>query len=114
MLNHEDASNNIKLANVTVELTKTSLELAEATKRDAAAMKTIAIMTMTFLPATFFATVFSMPVLKWVQPTVIQGGFWVYLAVTLPSTVLCFILWIVATKWEYFVNRFKPHSTIKY
>lgn len=56
-------------------------------------MKTVAVMTMAFLPATFFAALFSMPSLQSDDPSVIRPRFWVYLAFTLPTTVLVFGLW---------------------
>lgn len=58
-------------------------------------MKTIAVMTMAFLPGTFFAALFAVPSLKWEQPgpNVIQPKFWVYWAFTLPSTLLVFVVW---------------------
>ena len=61
-------------------------------------MKTIAIVTMTFLPATFFAAVFAMPVLRWDASPVVQPNFWVYLAFSFPSTALVFAVWAVITK----------------
>ena len=59
----------------------------------AASMQTIAIMTMTFLPATFFAALFAVPSLRWDWPRVIQEYFWVYWAFTIPFTTLTFALW---------------------
>ncbi len=57
-------------------------------------MKTIAVMTMTFLPGTFFAALFAIPSLQWDQAEVIQNKFWVYWAFTLPATVLVFVTWL--------------------
>jgi Mg2+ and Co2+ transporter CorA len=54
------------------------LKIAEAAKVDSGAMKTVAVMTMLFLPATFFAALFSMPLLQWSEAQVIQDRFWVY------------------------------------
>jgi membrane protein implicated in regulation of membrane protease activity len=61
-------------------------------------MTTIAIMTMLFLPGTFLATVFAIPLLKWDTSPVIQHKFWLYWALTLPSTLIVFILWYMITK----------------
>ncbi|KAM7205229.1 hypothetical protein V8F33_001060 [Rhypophila sp. PSN 637] len=71
-----------------------SILLATATKRDSSSMKTIAVMTMVFLPATFFAALFSMPTLQWDQSQVMQGKFWVYWAFTIPVTVAVFAVWV--------------------
>ena len=68
-------------------------------------MKTIAIMTMAFLPATFFAALFAVPLLKWDEPRVVQSNFWVYWAFTLPATALVFGLWVGITKRRWFLDR---------
>ncbi|KAK3365598.1 hypothetical protein B0T24DRAFT_393263 [Lasiosphaeria ovina] len=75
-----------------------SLKLAKRAKEDSSSMKTVAIMTMAFLPATFFAALFAMPTLQWDTSQVVQDNFWVYLAFTLPSTALVFVIWGVVTQ----------------
>ncbi|KAK3305224.1 uncharacterized protein B0T15DRAFT_502366 [Chaetomium strumarium] len=100
LLTHEDASS--------------SIALAAAAKHDSSSMKTIAVMTMAFLPATFFAALFAVPSLQWDQSTVVQDNFWVYWAFTAPTTVLVFLIWLLATKrpwlyglgWELECDRF--------
>lgn len=82
-------------ARVGHQLADASKKLAEATKKDSSDMKVIAIMTMAFLPATFFAALFDIPTLAWDQPNVITHNFWVYWAFTLPTTLLVFVLWDV-------------------
>jgi Mg2+ and Co2+ transporter CorA len=42
----------------------TSKNIAQAAKDDSYAMKTVAVMTVAFLPATFFAALFAMPLLQ--------------------------------------------------
>jgi hypothetical protein len=63
-------------------------------------MKTVTIMTMAFLPATFFAALFAVPSLQWDKPGVVQDKFWTYWAFTLPYTALLFIAWFLITNWE--------------
>ncbi|KAI1744818.1 hypothetical protein F4680DRAFT_403366 [Xylaria scruposa] len=77
------------------EIAETSRDLAEAAKRDAASMKTIAVMTMAFLPGTFFAALFSVPSLRWDQEVVVTEHFWVYWVFTLPVTAFVFLIWMV-------------------
>jgi Mg2+ and Co2+ transporter CorA len=48
-------------------------------------MKTIAIMTMVFLPPTFIAIFFTMPLLKWDGPKFKQSNFALYWAFLLPT-----------------------------
>ncbi|KAI0545428.1 hypothetical protein F4679DRAFT_588541 [Xylaria curta] len=57
------------------EIAEMSWDLAEAAKRDAASMKTIAVMTMAFLLGTFFAALFSVPSLRWDQEIVVTKHF---------------------------------------
>jgi FtsH-binding integral membrane protein len=93
LLTHEDAIANIKLADA-------SKQLAQSMKKDSSAMKTVAIMTMAFLPATFFAALFAVLSLQWDKPGVVQDKFWIYWAFTLPSTAFVFIAWFLITNWE--------------
>lgn len=93
LLTHEDSATHAELADA-------SRHIAEAAQRDSRSMKTVAIMTMAFLPATFFAALFALPSLDWrafgtpnPAPSVVQPGFWVYWAFTLPATALVFLLW---------------------
>ena len=54
-------------------------------------MKSIAVLTMVFLPGTFFATLFSMPSLGWDQPK----DFPLYWTYTIPFTLAPFIIWAI-------------------
>jgi len=85
LLTHMDAEINIELAHA-------SRELAEATRKDGSSMKTIAILSMIFLPATFFSPLTSMPFLHWDEAPVIQDRFWVYWAFTIPVTIITFLI----------------------
>jgi hypothetical protein len=59
-------------------------------------MKTVAVLTMAFLPATFFAAFFSIPSLGWGEP----DKFALYWACTLPVTLATFVLWAGITQRE--------------
>ena len=68
----------------------TSTAIAEETKADGAAMKTTAALTMVFLPGTFLASVFSMPMLEGAKLSL-------YVAIVVPLTigvVGCWWLWL--------------------
>lgn len=82
--------------------TLASIELAKAAGRDGASMKVVAIMTMAFLPGTFFAALWAVPSLQWEDDaeTVVGKRFWIYWAFTLPLTVLVFVLWALLTQRE--------------
>ncbi|TFB05624.1 hypothetical protein CCMA1212_002027 [Trichoderma ghanense] len=75
---------------INVGLAKDSKEMAVASKQDSSAMKIIALLTTFFLPGTFIASFFAMPLFDWSEPTlsrVANRHFWVYWAVTGPLTV---------------------------
>lgn len=70
--------------------------------QDGASMKTIAIITMAFLPATFVATLFAMPMLSWsdTQGHIISRQFWVYWSVEIPLTFTVFLVWLGWWYWR--------------
>jgi Mg2+ and Co2+ transporter CorA len=79
-----------------------SIQLAKSAKEDAASMKFLALVTLFFLPGTFFATLFAVPSLNWSSDDgVISSRFWIYWAFTLPCTILLVIFykgWTIS-KW---------------
>ncbi|KAF2877115.1 hypothetical protein BDV95DRAFT_138986 [Massariosphaeria phaeospora] len=98
--------------------------IAAASKRDSAAMKTISVLTMVFLPPTFVATFFSMTMFDWTPPSpppspspstspnpgVTYTYLWVYWAVALPLTALVLIVWRV---WWSIADRRYQHEMRK-
>ncbi|KAL2755916.1 hypothetical protein ACRALDRAFT_2042164 [Sodiomyces alcalophilus JCM 7366] len=82
MMTHEDAARNTELAAL-------NTELATAATKDSKAMKSIAMMTMFFLPGTFFASVFSMESL----PTAAAEQFWIFWVCAVASTLVVFVVW---------------------
>lgn len=93
-------------------MAKLGAEIAAASKRDSASMKTVAVLTMAFLPATFFAALFTIPSLDWKGAadgggSVIQSNFWVYWAFTLPATVLVFVVWLVLKNRALLIEVYK-------
>jgi hypothetical protein len=56
-------------------------------------MKVLALMTIFFLPGTFFATIFALPTLQWSEDVVVSSRFWIYWAFTLPCTLLLVALY---------------------
>ncbi|KAL8346215.1 hypothetical protein RB601_004004 [Gaeumannomyces tritici] len=83
-----------------------SIKLARSSAEDSSSMKTIAAMTMAFLPATFFAALFAVPSLQWNgQDKVVQDSFWVYWAFTLPATALVFLIWLLMTKRQWLARH---------
>ena len=67
-------------------------------QRDTSAMKTVAMVTMVFLPGTFVASFFAMPMLKWdatAYNKIVSPRFWIYWMVTVPLTMAVFAVWWV-------------------
>lgn len=68
-------------------------------------MKTLAVVTILFLPGSFVAAIFSMPMFNWASENadnIINPHFSIYLAVTVPLTLLTFVgysLWLLIHKW---------------
>ncbi|KAH8789951.1 hypothetical protein F5882DRAFT_493652 [Hyaloscypha sp. PMI_1271] len=79
---------------------ETNVQIALATSRDSRHMRSIAIVTMVFLPGTFFATVFSMTFFNWFGSggAVVSPYFYIYVLFT-----VCFTL-ITLGSWWYFVS----------
>ncbi|OTA08541.1 hypothetical protein A9Z42_0002420 [Trichoderma parareesei] len=91
---------------INVGLAKDSKEMAVASKQDSSAMKIIALLTTFFLPGTFIATFFAMPLFDWSAPTlsrVTNQHFWVYWAVTGPLTLTTMAGVMVWALWH---NRY--------
>lgn len=76
------------------------IQIASTTSYDSTSMKVIAVMTMVFLPGTFFAALFAVPSLKWDANPVVQDSFWIYWTFTLSTTALVVTLWLLLTKEE--------------
>jgi hypothetical protein len=72
-------------------------------QRDTSAMKTVAIVTMFFLPGTFVASFFAMPMLNWdaaAYNRIVGRRFWIYWIVTVPLTFFVFALWWARKKFK--------------
>ena len=79
--------------------------LASTSKEDSTAMKTLAVVTVTFLPGTFVAALFAVPMFQWdavSNGSIVSGRFWMYWAVTVPLTLLTVMPWFW---WTQRVNK---------
>ncbi|KAI9880078.1 MAG: hypothetical protein M1830_005610 [Pleopsidium flavum] len=92
-----DSRTNISIAN-------DSKRIALDAKKDSVAMKTIAGLTMVFLPGTFTATLFSMVffhVGEEPSPQLsVNSHWWLYVAVTIPLTGLVLAVWAGWLRWK--------------
>ncbi|KAI0183768.1 hypothetical protein EV127DRAFT_506397 [Xylaria flabelliformis] len=74
---------------------RANIEIAAAAKTDSSQMKTIALVTMVFLPATFVASLFSMTFFDWNPPEGrhISPEIWIYVIIAVGLTLLVIGLW---------------------
>ena len=79
-----------------LDVARSSASIAAASKRDGSVMKSISLLTMIFLPATFVSTLFAMPLFDWNADritAIATPHAWIYLAVALPLTVTVVAVW---------------------
>ena len=97
-----------KEAKVGIAVAEDSRTLASASKEDSTAMKTLAAVTVVFLPGTFVASFFAMPLFEWNavgDGILVSKRFWVYWAVTVPLTFLTLVVWVLWTRRQARVHR---------
>ncbi|KAK6541116.1 hypothetical protein TWF694_008489 [Orbilia ellipsospora] len=82
---------------ISIMIAKNSQTTAEASRKDSSFMRTIAIITLVFLPGTFVAAIFSMSMFDWESDgsVVVSKHLWIYFAITIPLTVMTMIIWII-------------------
>ncbi|KAH8898064.1 hypothetical protein GQ53DRAFT_817373 [Thozetella sp. PMI_491] len=80
----------------------TTTKIAQAAKSDSAAMKTIAIVTTVFFPATFVATFMSTTFFQYSDSLIsVSSSIWIYFVITIPvSVVLLSGMWYLLRKRE--------------
>ncbi|KAF2498168.1 hypothetical protein BU16DRAFT_558239 [Lophium mytilinum] len=89
MITERDSGANLSMA-------KASRDLAEATKADSSAMRTLAFMSIVFLPATFVSSFFSMSMFDWRAPqltSIVSKRMWIYWVVSIPLTLIIIVIW---------------------
>ncbi|KAL0939531.1 uncharacterized protein CTRU02_206141 [Colletotrichum truncatum] len=72
-----------------------SVAIGRAAQKDSSAMKTVAFLTLLFLPATFVSAIFSTTFFEFKSESewVVSEKFWVYWVVAIPITVITALLW---------------------
>ncbi|TVY74477.1 hypothetical protein Focb16_v004623 [Fusarium oxysporum f. sp. cubense] len=86
---------------------ETNVEIALATSQDSRHMRSIALVTMIFLPGTFFASMFSMGFFEWKADggTIsVSRSFWIYVVLATGFTAFTVGAW-----WYLGVYRYKRH-----
>lgn len=90
--------------------------IAATTSLDSAAMKTLAFVTTIFLPLSFIASLFSIPVFNWQASSeddssdhsVVSSRFWIYWVVSVPLTAATLL------GWRLWWKRQKAHYVMEY
>ncbi|KAH8900100.1 hypothetical protein GQ53DRAFT_836061 [Thozetella sp. PMI_491] len=103
MSNKERFQNEIQLAfNVVAQYdAHVSVQIARAAKADSAAMRTVAFVTLAFLPGTFICAVFSMSFFHYdggSNEWTVSTEFWWYWAVAVPTTIITAVSWYYLNK----------------
>lgn len=88
---------------------KVQVRIGEDAKKETTAMKALAVVTMTFLPATFVSSIFSMPFFQ-LEPSkngshesfIMSSKFWVYWVLAAPLSIAALGLWIF---WDARLSR---------
>ncbi|KAI5920486.1 hypothetical protein F4810DRAFT_723321 [Camillea tinctor] len=83
---------------------ETNVEIALATSRDSRHMRSIAILSMVFLPGTAIASIFSTSLFQWDDPSgnvIVSKYLWIYFAVTIPCTIMTVGFW-------YYFSLYRP------
>lgn len=99
-LNLTIAEHSRRLNKVNTEIATSSAKIAEESRRDSASMKTIAVLTLLFLPATSVASIFSMSMFNFNngpsgQVVSSPQYLWLYFAITIPLTIAILVGWLV-------------------
>ncbi|RKL32800.1 hypothetical protein BFJ72_g10300 [Fusarium proliferatum] len=89
---------------------ETNVEIALATSQDSRHMRSIALLTMIFLPGTFFASIFSMGFFEWKSDDgaiSVSQSFWIYVVLATGFTAFTVGVW-----WYIGVYRHKRHKKL--
>ena len=79
---------------VSQEHSRVNKIIARKAKKDSSSMKTIASLTMLFLPGTYISTIFGMSFFTFSDTGLtVTGQWWIYVAVTVPTTITLFVIW---------------------
>ncbi|CAN9385152.1 unnamed protein product [Alternaria alternata] len=98
LIAQRDNKDSLAMAELQTELARIQTTIANTTKEDSYAMRTIAIMSIIFLPGTFVSSFFSMDMFDWQAPkgtSVVSFRFWIYWAVTAPLTAVVVSIWFL-------------------
>jgi Mg2+ and Co2+ transporter CorA len=90
-----DAGTTVEMSRTQVEMSRTTVEISRAARSDSATMKTLAFVTLTFLPPTFICALFSMSFFHYDDSTgwAVSRQIWIYWAIAVPTTIATALVW---------------------
>ncbi|KAK7416637.1 hypothetical protein QQX98_005108 [Neonectria punicea] len=93
--------NNIarKDAAVSTKISRANTSIALDSKQESAQMRSIALLTMIYLPVSAVASIFSMTIFDWSPKSgaIVSKYIWVFIVVSLALTVITVLIWYFAT-----------------
>jgi hypothetical protein len=100
--NQKSNKTQLQILEASQQTSQKQYEIAESGKEDSTQMRSIALLTMFFLPGTFIAILFTIPLFNWDPDpakgeTVYNHRFWIYWVAAVCLTVGVLGLWAVFT-----------------
>ena len=100
--NQKSNKTQLQILEASQQTSQKQYEIAESGKEDSTQMRSIALLTMLFLPGTFIAILFTIPLFNWNPDpakgeTVYNHRFWIYWVAAVCLTVGVLGLWAVFT-----------------
>ncbi|OQD79875.1 hypothetical protein PENANT_c042G11221 [Penicillium antarcticum] len=104
-----NAATSVDIGRVALYNAETSVKIGRAAKIDSSAMKTIAFVTLIFLPPTYISSVFSMSFFQCGNDNGwgLSNKFWIYWVFAIPTTIATVIV------WQYWHNLFPDPESNK-
>ena len=100
-INQTTADQSIKIARLSAQDGQIMKQLAHAATQDSSAMRSISIVTIWFLPATFVATLFSTSFFDFNEPgrpPRVSSWIWIYFVLSFALTGLVHLVWILGSR----------------
>ncbi|KIW07759.1 uncharacterized protein PV09_01687 [Verruconis gallopava] len=103
-LNAADSIINTLIAKQSQRIADESKTIAVETRRDSTSMKTIAGLTMVYLPSTFIATIFSTGFFRFTSDSssaqlVVNNNIWKFICICLLFTIITVVVWVYLNRY---------------
>jgi hypothetical protein len=80
---------------ISIDIANASHRIAEETKKDGTSMKTLAVVTLVYLPCTTVSSILAMPLFDWNADdrSVVNPRIWVFFVFAVPLTAITMVIW---------------------